>query len=414
MAIYSETVKKILRSIDTNILPTDTSVTRRPVNKVGITHFTDHVQLKFDHPTATEKTSTTTKYGFPIDDSAELYWPHHVKEYNVPSVGEVIDRILVSSVLEAAPVPLETYAVSFDRGEGVPTFVSSSAIDLNSLLIKDENIPVKTIRLDRLLSACGYKGAYPDLHSFADIQEFINNPKVNQLLSPRAIVQVVLASYFIPNAIGETDANSRNIILADTTLTGKYDVAFRIDAESNTYIRDKYNERSGKKRVPKGIHTANEELDEYLMNIKNRTHGNVDIDWELFAGFLDLTEYFVSRSTLDDAISNRGYKRNQFRYDPSRDVSEGNYVASARRLSADAYGDFSEATITRAKNFMHLTKNALGGLVHPKYINDAIIDEPRASMLETAYYDKKGHIFDRNGNIISPEKFSEKQPGMDL
>lgn len=413
MAIYSDAIKQILKSIQPDILPTDTSVTRKPVNKVGITHFVDHVQLKFEHPTSTEKTSTTTKYGFPIDDSAELYWPHHVKEYNVPSVGEIIDRILVSSVLEAAPVPLETYAVSFDRGEGVPTFVSSSAIDLNSLLIKDENIPVKTIRFDRFLSSCGYKGAYPDLHSFADVQEFINNPVVNKFLTPRAIMQVVLASYFIPNAIGETDPNSRNIILADTTLTGKYDVAFRIDAESNTYIRDRYNERSGKKRVPKGIYTDNEELDIFLMHIKNKTGGPTKIDWELFAGFLGLTEYFVSRSTLDDAISNRGYKRNQYRYDPSKDAAEGNYFASARRLSADAYGDFSEATINRAKNFMQLTKNALGGLVYPKYINGAFSGEPKASRLETAYYDKNGHIFDRNGKIIDPSKFAEKQPGMD-
>lgn len=412
MAIYSDSIKQILKSINSDILPHDTSVASRPVNKVGFTHFNDHIPLKFNHPTSTEKTSTTTKYGFPVTESPDLYWPHHVKDYNVPHVGEIIDRILVSSVLEGAPVPLETYAISLDRGEGIPTFVSSSAIDLNSLLIKDENIPVKTIRFDRFLSACGYDGIYPDLHSFADVQEFVNNPVVNKFLTPRAIMQVVLSSYFIPNTIGETDANSRNIILADTTLTGKYDVAFRIDAESNTYIRDKYNERSGKKRVPKGIYSSDEELDEYLMNIKNRTGGNTKIDWDLFAGFLSLTDYFVSRSNLDDAISNRGYKRNQFRYDPSKDAIQGNYVASERRLSANAYGEFSEATITRAKNFMSLTKSALGGYVHPKMISDKILDEPKASKLETAYYNRNGQIFDRKGNLLRPEQFSERQPGM--
>ena len=411
MANYSSTVKEILKKVVTDILPTDTSVTRNPVNAVGITHIDKYVPLKFTHPTQTEKTTTTIKYGFAIDDTFELFWPHHVKDYNVPRVGEILDRVLVSSVLEASPTPLETYAIALNRGESLPPFVSSSAIDLNSLVVKETGMPVKTIRFDRFLSDCGYKGPYPDLHSFLDVQNFINNEAVNKKASLRAVLQTVLASYMIPNAIGETDPNSRNIILADTDGDGIYDTVFRIDAESNTYLRDMYNERSGNKIVPKGIYSANESQDEFLMNIKNgqRGIGHEKIDWELYVGLLDITDYFISRNVLDDAISNRGYRRNQHRYNENAPAEDPSYFVSKRRLSMNTYGEFSEATIERAHKYTINVRNAIGGLVRPRYLNDGIINDPKAPQLESALYDAKGRIFDSKGNILKPEDF---QPGL--
>ena len=124
----------IKSSLVTDILPHDTSVYNKPANAYGVTRIEDFVNYPADLATETEKRSTTGRYGFPVDDSYEVYWPHYVKHYNLTSVGETLDRIMVSSTLEGGTTPLETYAVAIPTGS--TTIIGSSVIDLKSLQTK--------------------------------------------------------------------------------------------------------------------------------------------------------------------------------------------------------------------------------------------------------------------------------------
>ena len=402
MANYPGSVKDTLNFIRTNVLPHDTSVASVPANRFGISNMEDYITYTLNLPTQTEKSSTTSCYGFAMKDLEDLYWPHYVKLYNVPTVGEVLDRILVSSILEAQTTPLETYGVCLNATSSSP-IISSSAIDLGKLVTKDENTPVKTIRLDRLLKKAGFPGEHPDLNSFYDVQRFVENEYVNKVLSPRAIIQVVLSSYFLPNPLGETDPNSRNIILADVGY-GQFDIAIRIDAESNTYLRSRYNERSGKRQVPKGIYMPNEPSDVFLENIKNKSIMNgPKIDWELFRGFLDLSEAFLAEKHLMRSIVDNGYSRTQMRHIGSiYDQFRTNPYTET--LSMDSYMDFAKASYTRADTYLKDVRNALG-YVSSKNLFEGKDFSREIPQLDTAFIDRTGVIYDHKGNIIKPEDF---------
>ncbi|MBR7172770.1 MAG: hypothetical protein IKD36_03150 [Clostridia bacterium] len=394
--------KFVEKNLVTDVLPRDTSVYNLEANSYGVTKIDDYRTYAIDLATDTEKHITTGRYGFSVDGSNEAFWPHYVKHYNLTSVGEILDRIMVSSTLEGGTTPLETYAVALNTGSS--SLVGSSVIDLKSLLV-DENTPVKTARLDEILRAAGYKGAFPDLNSFLDIQNFIENKEIQKLLTPRAMVAVALESYFIPNAIGETDPNSRNILLADHGL-GKFDVVFRIDAESNTYLRDVYKERSGKGTVPKGIYSANEDLDtEFLPNIRAKHYvGGPKIDWELFAGFMHLTEYFIRNSYIDNAIF-QGYLKNQYRYIRNNLMNESRYPSPfASRLSQDAYAEFSKKTQERIKNYTTRVQSALG-YVKARYPFDLEFNAEKVPTFEPAFMDGKGRYINKKGDYIDPADF---------
>ena len=316
-------IKELIKAfgVETNVLPHDTSVANMPARNDGITHITDYTRYSHSLPTEEEKSTTTGLYGFRIEDGLDVFWPHYVKNYNLSSRMETLGRIMVNSSLEAYPTPLETYGVSLD---GANTILGSSVIDLNHLQTEDSR-HIETMRFDRILKAANInsdvdKESFPDLYSFADIQEFFANEYINSVMTPRAMIQVALCSYFIPNAIGDTDANSRNIILAKNQ-EGKYDIVFRIDAESSTYLRGLSRERSGLRLMPKGIYNANENYDLYMNYIENRGPLKMtdkvsvpQIDWEMFAGLFYLSKYFIKRNHLDDAITNRGYSRNLKRF----------------------------------------------------------------------------------------------------
>ena len=167
---YSSTLKELLKILTTNdILPYDSSIHRKPVNHHGITNIDEYSVYNANLPTE------SGKYGFPLQDGADLFWPHYVKHYNLQSTYEILDRILVSSTLEGGTTPLPTYAVALKDGKaGNIPLVSSTSMDLTRLTTRDEHKPVKTIRLDRLLSKAGFPGKFPDLNSFLDIQNFVN------------------------------------------------------------------------------------------------------------------------------------------------------------------------------------------------------------------------------------------------
>lgn len=394
--------KFVEKNLMTDVLPRDTSVYNLEANAYGVTKIEDYRTYAVDLATDTEKHITTGRYGFSVDGSNEAFWPHYVKHYNLTSISETLDRIMVSSTLEGGTTPLETYAVALNTGSS--SLIGSSAIDLKSLLNSDGQ-PVKTARLDEILRAAGYTGTFPDLNSFLDVQNFMENKQVQKYLTPRAIVAVALESYFIPNAIGETDPNSRNILLADHGL-GKFDVVFRIDAESNTYLRDIYKERSGKGTVPKGIYSANEDLEtEFLPNIRAKNIvGAPKIDWELFAGFMHLTEYFVRNSYIDNAIF-QGYLKNQYRYIRNNLMSDfRNPSPYASRLSQEAYAEFSKKTQERIKNYTTRVQSALG-YVKPRYPFNLELKAEYVPKFEPAYLDNKGRYINKKGDYIDPAGF---------
>ena len=231
-------------------------------------------------------------------------------------------------------------------------------------------------------------GVYHDIDSFQDFQHLIESGVIFNYLTPRAVVQLGLCSYFIPNAIGETDANSRNIILLRDEESGKYDIVVRIDAEANTYITDRNNQRSGKKQVPKGIYRANEDLDTYLTNISRRSG---DIDWDLFSSFVNLTQKLTSRSHIDNAMADA------YRLNSGELIDDSPY--SDRRWNGPigtAYGKtgffgFSNDTIERANRFLNKTASAMVGALRDvppfaetvaKYGNTVITDNIKWNRLE--------------------------------
>lgn len=397
-------IKELIKAfgLETNILPHDTSVSNMPVRSDGITAISDYARYLHTLPTEEEKRTTTGLYGFRIEEGLDVFWPHYVKNYSLTSRMETLGRIMVNSSLEAYPTPLETYAVSID---GASPILGSSVIDLNHLQTED-GIHVETMRLDRILANAKIntdpdKESFPDLYSFADVQRFLANEYINSVMTPRAMIQVALCSYFIPNAVGDTDANSRNIIVAKNT-DGKYDVVFRIDAESSTYLRSLQRERSGLRLLPKGIYSANENYElsmEYIRNkgpLKAREQlNNPIIDWEIFAGLFYLSKYFIKRNHLDNAITVNGYSRNLKRY---LDTNDNPPNCFSRYLSQDEYNNYASDTIERASNYMQDISQALGAVRKRILFEDQAYKQTQTGLFVPELFNAKGIKVNRDGS----------------
>ncbi|MBQ4541755.1 MAG: hypothetical protein IJA23_02765 [Clostridia bacterium] len=397
-------IKELIKAfgIETNVLPHDTSVANMQARNDGITPIFDYTRYSHSLPTEEEKSTTTGLYGFRLEEGLDVFWPHYVKNYNLSSRIETLGRIMVNSSLEAYPTPLETYGVSLD---GANPILGSSVIDLNHMQTEDGR-HIETMRLDRILKAAKIntdndKESFPDLYSFADIQEFFANEYINSVMTPRAMIQVALCSYFIPNAIGDTDANSRNIILAKNA-EGKYDVVFRIDAESSTYLRGINRERSGLRLMPKGIYSANENYDLYMNYIENKGPikmtdkvTSAKIDWEMFAGLFYLSKYFIKRNHLDDAITNRGYSRNLKRY-LDRNTERPSFYG--RYLSQEEYTDYATDTIERAAKYMQDTGRALGITRKKIMFEDQAYKQTKTGIYVPEYLNAAGRKVKRDGS----------------
>lgn len=362
----SSYIKDLVKILNAGILPTAFSNTKSPrsvieqyeVYRTGLTVIGKdyYRQFGFVLPTAEEKNNTTSRIGI-LDKETGNYIAHYMRLYDITSTQEKFTRMLQQSVLEAYPTPNATYDITVVHDVIRQTGrIGSAVVDLNNLRTRDDRREVGAIRFDRLLHGIGFRNAaggldnYPDLRSFMDVQKFINDETVQMLLTPRAILQVVLSSYFIPNAIGETDANSRNIILLKDPSTGLYDVAVRIDAEENTEYRDQMGMRSGDRRVPKGIYGPNEAHVDFIKNIQNHAS---DIDWELFSALFELSENYLSKENLYNI--NNDYSRNKGRYNG---MSYG-YPAE-EYLDYDAHDSFRKAATNRVARHINDVNNALG------------------------------------------------------
>ena len=394
MANYSSNLDKYIENLITDVLPmSDLSLYN--VNSSGLVPIDQDtaINMRVELPDSvkagiyTHEKCSTTRYGVLTNrENSSLGRTFH-SYYFRPFKGNVLSafqKLIAQSVLELYPTPLQTYAVV--TNPVVEPVLCGAVVDLNHLKTPGDKLNVEAIRFDILLNSLGLN---KDINSFIELQAFMKDENVKKLLSERAIVQIGLCSYFIPNAIGEVDANSRNIILLKDPRTQKYEYVARIDAESNTYFNALNGERSGKKILPKGIYSANEYLnEEFLKTIKQK---DASIDWQLFSEMMNITSIFTKRSRIDESIFN-GYKRNYFRvpYDEKRPAS-----AAANHFGLLSYGDFSNETILRAKRFTDNVMSALGGPLFSDNVPFEKMEVKKPERFEMKLFNAQGEEIER-------------------
>ena len=336
---YTGDMKEYLRQIINDCLP-PSEIEKYELNRIGLYSVNNtnirewRPELKDSSHLYGHEKCTPKRYGIQSSKNPEEFLPVYFRHYD-GTVTSSLDKIIVNSALNFYPTPLQAYGAI---NEDMPSSkIGVATIDLNHLKREDSNESVDSIRLDFLLHSLGF---HHEIDSFMDFQNLLESGKLAKVMTPRAIVQLGLSSIFIPNAIGETDANSRNIILLKDPETGLYDSVVRIDAEANTYLNDRLNERSGKKKLPKGIFMPNEELDDYLLSIKSK---DIRVDWELFHGFTLLAREATRRSNIDNAVF-KSYNKNSGKLMPDPFMRPNSYAMSYDSASFFA---FSEATIDR-------------------------------------------------------------------
>ena len=351
---YTGDMKQYLRQIITDCLP-PSEIEKYELNRIGL-YSVNNTNIREWRPELQDSSHlyghekcTPKRYGIQSSQDPNVFMPVYFRHYD-GTVNGSLDKIIANTALGIYPTPLQVYGAI---NEDMPSSkIGVATIDLNHLKNSENNENVESIRLDFLLHSLG---EHHEIESYMDFQTLLEHGNVEKVLTPRAIVQLGLSSIFIPNAIGETDANSRNIILLKDKESGKYDIVVRIDAEANTYLNDRMNERSGKKKLPKGIFMPNEELDDYLMTIKSR---DVRVDWELFYGFTMLAREATSRSNIDNAVL-QSYMKNSGKLMQDPFMRPSPYALS---YNSDAFFAFSAATIDRSKRFFDRTMEALGSV----------------------------------------------------
>ena len=278
----------------------------------------------------------------------EKYLPSYVKYFD-DTIITSLEKTIASSALNIYPTPLQVYGVTYETGSSNSLGVAT--IDLNGLKCAESGECVDSIRLDVLLNKIGFPC---EIGSYYQFQEMIKSGKLGDWLTPRALVQLGLSKIFIPNAIGETDPNSSNVILLKEKSSNKYDIVVRIDAEKNEYLLDSCGVES-ENVVTTGFLGMNEPLLEYLNIIKSR---DARIDWELFSGFVSVAKDFCSRSCIDEAVT-KSYISNPHKFDPNTFLRPSDYI---RYYDSQAFADFSEYAIGKSKNYFDNILNSLGGV----------------------------------------------------
>ena len=223
---------------------------------------------------ANEKSSNVDRIGVPkkaVIDGEErtVYDSFYFKPYSSSLV--LFDKMVSSALLGMHAVPHEPYGVIYDGRLGLIT------TDLTSLQNAETKQPVHSVRFDILLNTLGYA---PDTLTFMDLQNIFYDEELGKIMDRRAFVQCALGNLFLANAFGETDSNSRNLILLENhnaepmdehlakmlfgdvkPIPRKFGFAVRIDADENTHDTAKRNERSGNRIVGRSILFPNESVD---------------------------------------------------------------------------------------------------------------------------------------------------------
>lgn len=392
---YTADIKSYMGQIMTDILPSS-SIEHFSLNRIGL-HALNYrnarewnTELRDSSALYAHEKCTPKRLGIRDSEESEEFSPLYLRYFHDSMLG-ALGKIIVNSALEIYPTPVHPYGTIY---EGVASNkIGVSTIDLNHLQDSETGAHVENIRLDFLLHSLGLPH---EINSFYSFQKMIESGKLSDVMTPRAIVQLGLSSIFIPNAIGELDANSRNIILFKDKETGKYDIVARIDAEANTYLNDAFRQRSGKKIVPKGIFSADEEQDNFLQTI---SHRDIRIDWDLFAGFTSIAKNICTRTNIDNAIA-RAYMKNSGKLVTNVWEPVSPYVSS---YNSDAFFDFSENTILRAQRFFCNVDNAIGfakrippfAETNKKYGDISAVSETKIKRYIQEKFDSKGRVMGR-------------------
>lgn len=358
MANKTSTPREYLDSVVTDILP-PAALKDYKLNRIGlhIVNPKDVVTLRSEDVKspgiAGHEKSAPDRYLVRRYDKNGVFSPTYLKAFRDTSVYSQLAKIIVNSALQLYPNPLNSYG--FVQETGSSAQIGVATIDLNHLKNEETNQHVESCRLDRVLASLGLP---TEINCFVDFQKLVENETFVKMFSPNAIVQIGLASIFIPNAIGETDVNLRNIILLKSNNGKQYDAAVRIDADANVYLSKVID--GGKvdiDAVPKGIFSANEPMDVYLKNISSK---DVGIDWDMFTGFVHLAKELTSRTRIDNAV-NKAFLDNSGKL--SKDAASSFLRPSpmAASYNSEAFFDFSEETIQRAASFSDNVIDAIGG-----------------------------------------------------
>ena len=262
---------------------------------------------------ANEKSSNVDRIGIPrkevIDGEEQtVYESFYFKPYSSSLV--LFDKMVSSALLGMHAVPHEPYGVIYDGRLGIIT------TDLTNLRNAETKQPVHSVRFDILLNALGYA---PDTLTFMDLQNIFYDDELAKIMDRRAFVQCALGNFFLANAFGETDSNSRNLILLENQnaepmdehlakmlfgdvkpIPRKFGFAVRIDADENTHDTAKRNERSGNRIVGRSILFPNESVDSPMKLSRD--------DKEILLEYVQNPEFVVEGSFIPpDGMTEREY-----------------------------------------------------------------------------------------------------------
>ena len=293
IASSSEYKKLFSSEYRSDILPRTTAIDQVLSGQNSLYRLEKPISLPVNLPDsseiyANEKSSNVDRIGIPkkiiIDGEEQIVFePFYFKPYQ--SVLTLYDKMISSSLLGMHAVPHEPYGVIHGNRLGLAT------IDLTSLQNAETKQKVHSIRFDILLNRLGHNA---DTLTFLDLQNLFYDANISKIMDRRAFVQCALGNFFLANAFGETDPNSRNLILLENhnaepmdedmakILFGssydpknppkKFGFAVRIDPDENTHDNSVNRERSGKKVVGRSILFSNESSELSLKLSKDDKH----------------------------------------------------------------------------------------------------------------------------------------------
>lgn len=225
--------------------------------------------------------------------------PHYFRTFDAAEGGlvELSSKLITNAVFgRLFPTKMENHIARMNS-------FGTLGIDVNNI------DGVKSIRLDKYL----YQKGIP----FNGIRDLLNGVKsgaFSEDLTDYAIVQLALGGFTIPNAIGEQDPNTRNIILLGPDKKGaKYDSVVRIDFENSRTGQKQANIADPIRVYPFGMFGRDEDKIEFKENILKAVKDKI-LTKDDVAFLLDLntlTGYATRNSAIDnatmDAISDTKY-----------------------------------------------------------------------------------------------------------
>ena len=353
---------------------------RYPVDRNGRVHLLGDNSTKFVDLAENASTNGVHEknrpdlYGIQVPDT-EFYQSHFISDKNP-------NKVIANSALDLYPLSGQRIKAVVNESAITP-YSGIAIVNYENLLSQDgRHIPV--IRLQEFLTQ--HKFA-PDITCFYDLQLILKDPEIQKMFTPRGLDQLAVSSFFIPNAIGETDANSRNILLVVEPETGLIDSVIRIDGDKNLSI---FPPRADEPlAIPKGIFKREEPYSEFLGIIKNHKGFSNLIDWELFAGYYELSKKLLTPYDVTRTI-HTGYEINQGKcnYGFDQVFTMG---PAAIHLSLDYYNDFINNINARAARlFKEIDQRIDGVRGHLPMENSPYLD----------VVPFKSQLFDRNGRPI--------------